>query len=175
MALVRRVMVIKGHRVSVLEIQRQLEENGKRFDWHYINKLKKKIEAERIKRIDYTTKNEFYNQFADAMAESMQQAYAIIYSKTSRKGEIIAALKEVRETYIALFNAKADLGFFERNLGTVSFRPEMTLSQKKVAELVETMIRFHVLPDQANESNILASPGGSEAPREPEVVPPAGG
>lgn len=133
MSNIRKLMVMR-HDMPVLEMQRQLEDNNIRLDWHYIAKLREKVIRERISRMDRKILDYALSGFEDSMLEIVVQLWQIATSAKSKTGEKIYALAELRKTYDLAFDKLFDAGIFKRHLGRLDVR-----------------LRNALLPDEARE------------------------
>ncbi len=177
-AYIRRIMLIKGtglsnrgRDVSVLEIQRQLAENNLMLDYAYITKLKRKIMSERVKNVDAYTREQLKRDLTHVLTAHLETAYEILHSKRAKDSDKVAAMRELRETYCAIYDRTIDLKSFEENMKTSlpAANPTFVISEPKLIAVVDAMIRFGVLPSQSHERALEVRPAaGPEAPGTPQ-------
>lgn len=151
-ALIRRVMVVSGQGainfgsdVTIRYIKEQLEQNGLRLDHEYIAKIKNKILAERIKRIEKGTRKITRDDLAALLSVNLTALYEIIYSK-AKPNDKISAMKEVRETYLAIYEKESTLNAFATNVSNAV--PRFQVTDAKLLAIVDAMIAMNVLPKQ---------------------------
>lgn len=115
---VRSLMVQQPH-ISILGIVKRLEQDGLPLDRHFVSKLVKEIQTERIKRAQTWTLNLALASFQDAMGEIVRVGWEIANDQMAEGRDRAAALREIREAYNAVFEKLFDAGVFERKLGTL--------------------------------------------------------
>ena len=172
-SLIQKVMVVSGKGainfgtdVSLRYIQQQLEENGMRLDLMYIAKIKNRILADRIKRNERGMRKITKDDLAELLAVNLTALYEIIYSK-AKPSDKIAAMKEVRETYLAIYEKESTLMAFTKNV--TEALPQFQVTDVKLIAIVDAMVGMKVLPKQIyaipdkdrNGAN-LPGPGNTE-------------
>ena len=158
-SLIRKILIAKGRGfiqrgkdLSVLEVMRQLEDNGVMLSRIYVTKLKNKILRERTIRVERETRELLNKQLTELLAINLEEAYNIIYSKRSSNFEKIAAMREIRETYVQIYDKKTQLADFLEDIKTIKpeANPAYQISEPKLIAVVDAMVRFNLLPKQAN-------------------------
>jgi hypothetical protein len=96
-----RSLLVQSPQISGEGIRRKLEQDGLVIDRHYINKLVNEIYAERTKRADTWTLNMALASFQDAMGEILRVGWEIASDQMAQGRDRAAALREIREAYIA--------------------------------------------------------------------------
>jgi len=131
--------------MPLIEIQRQLGENGLNLNLKYIAFLRDKILRERTVRIDQKTLSSALSAFEDVLTEVAKNAWSIALSNLSTRKEKIAALREVRESHGDMIDKLFDAGVFNRKIGVIEHRPKVALTIEQKAQLLETMIRWGII------------------------------
>lgn len=135
-ALIRSILVQRTD-TTILEIKSILAgaKNPLNLDKDYINKLVNKIRKERANRMDYRTLNVTLAKFEDEAEALKERLWEIIRSATSKPGEKIYAIAELRKTSTELFDKMFDAGVFERKLG------KLKTEDSKLTEEQEDLIK----------------------------------
>ena len=157
MANIRKLMVIQ-HDMPLIEIQRQLEENGIRLDIKYISHLRDKILRERAHRADRKALSYALAAFEDVLSETTKIAWQIALSNQSTRKERIAALKEIREAHRDVFEKLFDTGVFDRKLGVVEHKPKLPLNDEQRAKLIEGMVLWGIVKEEYEQLSNGESP-----------------
>jgi hypothetical protein len=105
--------------ISQRELRERLESQGITLDRGYLARLLDDIRVERTKRVETLTLNAALGGFADVMSEIVARAQAIADDPMSERGEVLAALREIRAAHNDVFQKLFDAGIFERKLGTI--------------------------------------------------------
>ncbi len=114
-----RSILVQNPQTSIEGITQRLEQQGLKLDRHYVGKLVGEIHVERAKRADTWTLNLALASFQDAMSEIARVGWEIANDQMAPGRDRAAALREVRESYNAMFEKLFDAGVFERKLGTL--------------------------------------------------------
>lgn len=120
---------------SISLILRGLEENGTHFSRDYVMMLKRKIEAERGKRIDFQILGRELSRIEDKFKDLMYNLYSIVRDDKAKPIEKIAAAKTIGELEKNLMNIKFDAGMFKRHIGKVEV--EETAEDRIVKRIIE--------------------------------------
>ncbi len=137
-----RAIIVRRPDVSLRQIKKILEESRTEpmsLTTHYIGRLVNKIRKNRGQRLNSYTINVILGQFEEEAKELKKQFWAIAGNPMIDDKVKVAALKELRNTSVALFDKMFDAGLFERNLG--KSETEHTLSAESEA-LIERAMRF---------------------------------
>lgn len=137
-----RAIIVRRPDVSIRQIKKILEENRTEpisLSKDYIGKLVRTIRKNRGQRLNSYTINVILGQFEEEAKELKQQFWAIAGNPMTDDKVKVAALKELRNTSVALFDKMFDAGLFERNLGKLD--TEHTLSAESEA-LIERAMGF---------------------------------
>jgi hypothetical protein len=123
--------------ISQRALRERLESEGIKLDRGYLARLLDDIRVERTKRLDTVTLNAALGGFADVMAEIVARAKEIADDPISERGEVLAALREIRAAHNDMFQRLFDAGIFERKLGTI----EATIRNTPLPEEKKKTIR----------------------------------
>lgn len=117
---IRRVLVLKSN-ATIREVKEALStgQNPITLDKDYVNKLIRKIKRERNKRYSNYTINKVLAGFEDEVDELKKNLWLIINGKGSSDKNKVAAIKELRNSSIGLFDKMFDSGVFEKKIGEV--------------------------------------------------------
>jgi hypothetical protein len=131
---IRRVLVIKPES-SILGIKEALLKRKKplKLDKDYINKMVRKIRAERSQRLDRYTINKTLAGFQDEINELKNRLWRIIITPETSERDKISAIKELRNSSIGLFDKMFESGVFEKKLG------ELNVSDKTLINKIEEL------------------------------------
>lgn len=170
-----RSLMVQQPTISIEGIRRHLELQGLSLSRHYLASLVKAIHTERIKRADTWTLNLALASFQDAMAEIARVGWEIANDKFAPGRDRAAALREVRESYNAMFEKLFDAGVFERKLGTLDATIRNTpLSDDKKQAIAAVFTNWGlIVPAEQPKAVIALNPAENQAPKE-DAVPISG-
>jgi hypothetical protein len=131
MEMIREILVIKP-KASCEKIKAVLAQNGVSLDKNYINKLKNKIHAERALRYNNAAVNEAIAQFDDFI-KVMGKELLKIKKESTDEWARMEAVKLLVANYKALLNLQFDMGVFEKKLGMLQTKTEIT----NIAEILK--------------------------------------
>ncbi len=155
-----RSMIVRKPDLSIRQIVDLLANNPKRpikLGKNYVHALVKHIRRDRKKRIDYYILNEVLGKFEDEVEEMKQILFGMIQSREVPARTKIAAIKEYRDSSLALFDKMFDAGVFERKLGTVDTGRVLTQEER---DLLNRAIEYAFRP---KSSKLNKDSGGSKS------------
>jgi len=115
-----RAIIVRRPDVSIRQIEKILEDHPKEpisLTRAYISKLVKKIRKNRGQRLNAYTVNVILGEFEQEARELKKQLWMIAGNPMTDDKVKVSAIKELRNTSVALFDKMFDAGLFERNLG----------------------------------------------------------
>jgi hypothetical protein len=119
LANVRQLLAIDPD-MPVREMQRQLTESGLELDRAYLTKLVEKHRRAQIHRIDKLSQKKAIAQIHDVLIETTRRMWPILLDPMVKKGDKIAAAKEIREAHHLAYKLMQEAGYFEPpKLGTI--------------------------------------------------------
>ena len=132
LAVVRQLLVVMPD-ISASEMTRVLErEKGYKFDRKYTNTLMRKVQGARAERINRQTINHYLGKFEDEVEELKKNLWLIIKTNNTSDKDKVAAIKELRNSTVALFDKMFDAGVFERNLGKIKNEDGLSQEDKDI-------------------------------------------
>lgn len=179
-----RSFLVRKPDLTIREVQDLLagSHQSMKLDKNYVGKLLNKIRKERTVRLNNYTVNVTLAKFEDEAEDLKARFYAIVTDRGEKQEimdkdgkptgtfawvrkppshrDVTNALKEIRQTSIALFDKMFDSGVFERQVGNI--RVEDKLSDEE-EEKIKNAINFALKP-----RNVNANVGGHS--EEPEVT-----
>lgn len=132
-----RSLLAMDHSQSSRELQQNLEENGIHIARNYIDKLRREIDREKMLSVDRMTIGRSLLIVADALTEATRINWNIANNPQSKRGERIAATREIRKAHVDMFNLLFDAGVFDRKLGSI----EHTIRNAPLSEEQKVAIR----------------------------------
>ena len=126
-----RAIIVRLPNASIRIIQETLEgseTSSLKLDKDYVRKLVKKIRKDAGQRLNSYTVNVILGQFEREAEELKKTLWKIIAGRSATDKDKIAAIKQLRDTSVALFDKMFDAGLFEKNLGKLD--TEHSLSEE---------------------------------------------
>jgi hypothetical protein len=114
-----RSVIVQSPQISQVALAERLKGDGLELDRKYLGSLLNDIHVERVKRLNTLTLNYALSAFQDVMTEIVSKAWEIVNDPMSERGEVLAALREIRAAHDDVFEKLFDAGVFERKLGTL--------------------------------------------------------
>lgn len=145
--MIREIMVYRPN-VTIYKIKEVLEQNEVKLDKDYINKLKNKIHAERALRYNNAAVNEAIAKFDDFI-NTLGKKLVTIQKSSKDEWAQMEAIKLLVNNYKTLLNLQFDMGVFEKKLGELKVKTEIT----NVAEILK------IITDAENKSTNRANAG----------------
>lgn len=124
-----RAIIVRRPDISIRQIKKVLAENPKEpisLDKEYLARLVSKIRKNRAQRLNHYTVNVILGQFEEEARELKKTLWAIIGNPIGDEKVKVSAIKELRNTSVALFDKMFTAGLFEYNHGKLEV--EHTLS-----------------------------------------------
>lgn len=133
LARVKRILVINSN-ISVARIMEELKKskNPLILDKDYALKLVNKIRKERTKRFERYTVDKVLVGFQDEVEELKKNLWNIINGRETEPNEKTSAIRELRNSSKDLFDKFFDSGIFERDLGKLKMKKEISDEDKKL-------------------------------------------
>jgi hypothetical protein len=131
-----RQLTIKDPQISTTDIVKIMRKNGIRIGYKYALKLRRKNEKQKVQASQHYTLNRWFGRFVESMDEIERNLWNIATSKKSKPGERIYALSEIRKNHKVTFDTLAEMGVFEKQLGTVAFKTLMEIV-KETSEYID--------------------------------------
>lgn len=132
-----RAIIVRKPDISIRQIKKVLAENRQEplnIDKEYLARLVGKIRRDRAQRLNHYTVNVVLGEFEQEVKELKKSLWAIIGNPLGDDKVKVAAIKELRNSSVALFDKMFDAGLFDRNLGKLE--TEQSLSPE-----IEAMIQ----------------------------------
>ena len=147
-----RSIIAQSPTISQVALRERLAADGLTLDRWYVAGLLKDIQAERTKRLNRATLNYALASFQDVMTEIVAKAWEIVNDPMSERGEVLAALREIRAAHNDVFTKLFDAGVFERHLGTIDATIRNTpLPDEKRHAIAAVYNNWALLPTQQQE------------------------
>jgi hypothetical protein len=157
-----RSVLARNHQISAVELAEVLKTGGLDLERHYLGKLMKEVNAERVRRADRQTLNFALASFEDTMTEVVRVAWEIANTPYISAQARVMALKEVREAHKDVFEKLFDAGVFNRKLGEI----DLTVRNVPLSDERKKSIR-----EVFDKWGLLAAP--AEAPPKEDAGTPA--
>jgi len=135
-----RAIIVRRPDISVRQLKKVLEDHPKEplaIDEHYLGKLVRKIRKDRAQRLSHYTIHVILGEFEQEAKELKKQFWAIAGNPLADDKVKVAALKELRNTSVALFDKMFDAGLFQKDLGKSEV--QHTLSAESEAMIQKAM------------------------------------
>jgi len=148
-----RSMVVRKPDLSIRQLQELLSKNPRRpvkLGKNFLGKLVKEIHARRSERIDYYTVNEVLGKFEDEVQELKEILLALIQTRDTPPMAKVVAVKEYRQSSLALIDKLFDAGIFEKKLGTLDVERKLSEEESK---LLDQAIEYAFRPKQNKEDS----------------------
>lgn len=132
-----RHLLIANNKITVREMTEQLErdpESPLKLDKDYVNKLLRKLKAERAMRLNLVTVTETLAKLEDEMNNVKAKAWEIINDPNAATRDKTSAMREIREAGKMLFDKMFDAGIFQRSLGKVTVAPGLSDEDNAIAQ-----------------------------------------
>jgi len=154
---VREVLALnpRAGAIAISNLLKEDRNNPINLDPHYIVKLKRKIQGERIHRFDQAKVEQHIAQLEDETEQLCIQMWRIVLDQTMDERARVAAAKTIIDAKIKLFEAKMDAGIFERKLGTFEMKHTHTyeIIQEKKILILNALKNYGIInPPQTNGS-----------------------
>lgn len=159
-----RAIVVRRPSASVRIIQETLEGHPKSplsLDRDYVRKLVNKIRKDTGQRLNHYTVNVILGDFEREAEELKKTLWGIIGNPTTDDKVKVSAIKELRNTSVALFDKMFDAGIFERNLGKLG--TEHTLSEESEAMILKAINHGYGDRNKKDSSKPTGEGGTSQA------------
>jgi hypothetical protein len=150
-----RSVIARNHQISAVELSEVLKTGGLDLERHYLGKLMKEVNAERVRRADRQTLNFALASFEDTMTEIVKVAWNIANSSWMNPQARVQALREIREAHNDVFEKLFDAGVFNRKLGEI----DLTIRNAPLPEEKKKLIR-----DTFEQWGLLKAPKQEDAP-----------
>jgi len=157
-----RSVIARNHQISAVELAEVLKTGGLDLERHYLGKLMREVQVERIRRVDRQTLNFALASFEDTMTEIVKVAWEIANAPFINPQARVMALREIREAHNDVFQKLFDAGVFEKKLGTL----DLTIRNAPLPEERKKLIR-----DTFEQWGLIAPPkenAGTPAPNPQE-------
>jgi len=141
-----RSLIAQNHGISRRELQEELDKQGLHLDRDYIGKLYDEIFVERTKRMDRRRLNEALSAYEDVMEEIVKKAWEIANAEFINPQARVMALREIRESYSAVFEKLFDAGIFDKKLGTLDLAVRNTPLPEEKKKAIREVFQNWNLP-----------------------------
>ncbi|GIW70337.1 MAG: hypothetical protein KatS3mg101_1084 [Patescibacteria group bacterium] len=152
---VREVLALKP-RAGAIAISRFLREdphNPINLDPHYILKLKKKIEGERVHRFDHAKVEAHIAEMQDEIDQLCVEMWTIVLNRAMDERARVAAAKIIIDAKIKLFEAKLDAGIFERKLGTFDIKNTYEIKNEHKVLILNALANYGIIAAEQKKEN----------------------
>lgn len=166
MEMVRVCLTIEPN-ASDLKLQEMLRKQDLSLDYHYVQKLRKKLRGERKYKIDTLKVEERVNDIRDKISLAQQKLWEILASPRTVNKDKVSAAKAIADTEIKLFNAEMDAGIFERNLGKLAVEHGVDENDPSIQLIMNAFANYGIVkkpkeikviePKQLNADNRLST------------------
>lgn len=130
-----RLELVKSPAISIVEIQSILSDNcGHIFDKNFIGKLKRKIHQERAYRYNSIDLHRVLAELEDAIKVLSRLLWKIIEDPESSNRDKISAIREIRSAKTMLLESLFNAGIFERKMGEMKLKTDLTPEQGQLLE-----------------------------------------
>jgi hypothetical protein len=148
-----RSVIARNHQISAVELAEVLKTGGLDLERHYLGKLMKEVNAERVRRADRQTLNFALASFEDTMTEIVKVAWEIANKPFINPQARVMALREIREAHKDVFEKLFDAGVFNRKLGEIDLTVRNApLSDEKKKSIREVFDKWGLIaPKQEDE------------------------
>jgi len=140
-----RALLVRKPDLSLREIQALLEAHpteSLHLQLTYIGKLVNKIRKEREERMNHHTVNKVLATFHDEAEEIKNRLWMIATDPKSTKAEVIAALRELRNTSKDVMDSMFNAGVFERQLGKMKIEGKLDEKQEeRIKDIINHVFR----------------------------------
>ena len=120
---VRRLLVAKPN-MTVVELQRQLERNGMKFVWRYVDKLRRKARERNRQKVKTIVKEAVVGEYLSMMEELQTTTWTIIMDQGISPATRISAIRTAMQLGEKALNVLFDTEILERHLGTLTVQNE---------------------------------------------------
>jgi hypothetical protein len=154
MEAIREVLAVQP-RAGAYKIRELLQKrkNPLVLDPHYILKLKRKIESERIHRFDRAKVEAHIAEMQDEIDQLCIQMWAIVLDKTYDERARVAAAKVIIDAKTKLFEAKLDAGIFERKIGTVDVKNTYEIKSEHKVLILNALANYGIIEPKEQEQH----------------------
>lgn len=137
-------LLVKEPGLTNREIMKMLAESRQplKLDEHYIGRIVKKVRRERIYRMDSYLVKEWLADFEDKLGEYKRYLWNIITNPQAQDKDKIAAIRELRNSDVVLFEKMFDAGVFDRKLGELKVKGILDEKQEKLLEKAFNFMRY---------------------------------
>lgn len=160
-----RSLVVRKPDLSIRQIQELLRDHPIRpieIGKDLVGKLAKEVHERRAERIDLYTVNEVLGKFEDEVTELKEILLGLIQSKTVSSMAKVVAIKEYRQSSLALIDKMFDAGVFEKKLGTLELTRKLS---EEESQLLDQAIEYAFKPgnNKKDSGESTTAGGGSGA------------
>ena len=137
-------IIVKDPNLSVSKIV-DLIRTGQRplpVTWDYINGIVAKIRKQRAYRMDYYRIKEWLGKFEEKLDEYGRYLWNIVTNPAEQSKDKIAAIRELRNNDVILFDRMFDAGVFERKLGEMTIKGRLDEGDKAFLDKALKFARF---------------------------------
>ena len=130
-----RIEMVRNPNISILELQGILRDTyGRNYDKNYLCKIKRKIHSERAFRYNSIDLPRVLAELEDVIKILSRLLWEIIENQSSSNRDKISAIRELRTSKVMLLEAMFNAGIFERKIGQMKLKTDLTPEQGQLLE-----------------------------------------